>query len=104
LPGGEGKRHDQPVALWLPIHRAKQNPRRVDAESLKVRARTHGDGYELSAMIPAEALTGFDPDEHPRLGFQYAVLDRELGDQTFAAGDSLPYDEDPSLWGTLELT
>ena len=33
-------------------------------------------GYLLDALIPAEALTGFDPHEHPRLGFTYAAIDR----------------------------
>jgi len=48
-------------------------------------------------------LTGFDPQEHPRLGFNYAIIDRELGVETFSAGPPLPYDEDPSLWATLEM-
>ena len=46
---------------------------------------------------------GFEPAEHPRLGFTYAVIDRELGEQTFSVGRPMPYDEDPSLWATLEL-
>jgi len=103
LPGGEGKDHATPMATWLPIHRAKRDPRRVDPRELKVRDARSADGYELHAFIPAESLTGYDPAEHPRLGFQYAVLDRELGHQTFAAGRPLPYQEDPSLWATLEL-
>ena len=61
------------------------------------------DGYALEAFIPAEAMTGFEPQEHPRLGFNYAIVDRELGLQTFSVGHPLPYDEDPSLWATLEL-
>ena len=48
-------------------------------------------------------LTGFDPEEHPRLGFTYAVIDRELGEQTFGVGRPMPYQEDPGLWATLEL-
>ena len=54
-------------------------------------------------MISAEALAGFDPDDHPQLGFNYAIMDRELGLQTWTAGEEYPYDSDPSLWGTLEL-
>ena len=53
--------------------------------------------------MTAEALTGFDPQEHPRLGFTYAVVDRELGEQTLGVGSPMPYQEDPSLWATLEL-
>jgi hypothetical protein len=31
------------------------------------------------------------------------VTDRELGCQTFTVGQEFPFDEDPSLWGTLQL-
>jgi hypothetical protein len=54
-------------------------------------------------MIPADALTGFEPTEHPRLGFTYALYDRELGLQTFSTGTAIPYEEDPSAWATLDL-
>ena len=70
---------------------------------LQARSHQRPDGYVLEALIPAEALTGFDPAEHPRLGFTYAVIDRELGEQTFGVGSPMPYQEDPSLWATLEL-
>ena len=75
----------------------------MEPELLRVRSTKQPDGYTLEAMIPAEALTGFDPTDHPRLGFTYAVVDRELGWQTFTVGPEFPFVEDPSLWGTLEL-
>jgi hypothetical protein len=103
LPAGGGKRLDQPVAALLPINRAKELPQPVRQGLLKMCCRRHSDGYTLDVMIPAEALTGFDPAEHPRLGFTYAVIDRELGQQTFGVGSPMPYQEDPSLWATLEL-
>lgn len=103
LPGGGGRRFDQPVAEWLPIHRAREHPRAVKPGQLQVRSEKRIDGYLLEAFIAAEALTGFDPQDHPRLGFNYAVLDRELGQQTLSAGSPMPYQEDPSLWATLEL-
>ncbi len=103
LPAGGGGKHDQPVAGSVTIHRAQANARAIVPDELKLLASVGKDGYRLDAFIPAEALTGFEPDEHPRLGFQYAVKDRELGTQTFAAGAPLPYDQDPSLWATLEL-
>jgi len=31
------------------------------------------------------------------------VIDRELGWQTCTMGPEFPFDEDPSLWGSLEL-
>jgi hypothetical protein len=57
----------------------------------------------VAAVLPAQAITGYDSTEHKRLGFFYAVIDRELGWQTLALGPELPITEDPSLWGTLEL-
>jgi len=103
LPRGGGKRLDRPVAEWLTINRAREHPRPVLSGQLQVRSEKRINGYLLEAFIAAEALTGFDPAEHPRLGFNYAVLDRELGEQTLTAGSPMPYQEDPSLWGTLEL-
>ena len=104
LPGGEGRGLKDPVAQWMPIHRARENPRNIPAGTLKVRSEKRVDGYVLQAFIPAEALTGFEAEGHPRLGFTYAVLDRELGQQTLGVGSPMPYQEDPSLWATLELT
>ena len=103
MPAGGGRGMDQPVAQWLPIHRARAQPQAIKPGSLKVKSRRQPDGYQLDALISAGALTGFDPDEHPRLGFTFAVVDRELGEQTFAVGSPMPYEEDPSLWATLEL-
>jgi len=103
LPGGAGKKFDQSVAAWLPIHRAREHARVVQTGQLNVRREKRIDGYLLEFFIPAEALTGFDPAEHPRLGFTYALMDRELGEQTLGVGSPMPYQEDPSLWATLEL-
>jgi len=103
LPGG-GRRLEAALAQWLPINRAREQPRAIRPEHLQVRSEKRINGYLLQAFIAAEALTGFDPDEHPRLGFTYAVIDRELGQQTLAVGSPMPYQEDPSLWATLELT
>jgi len=104
LPFGDGPGLQSPVARWLPINRAKEGPQAVPPAALRVHREKRNDGYSLEAHVPAAALTGFDPEEHPRLGFTYAVLDRELGWQTFSVGPELPFMEDPSLWGTLELT
>lgn len=103
LPRGSGRGLSEPVAQWLPIHRARAQPRAVPSGALQVRSEKRIDGYVLRALVAAEALTGFDVDEHPRLGFTYAVLDRELGEQTLGVGGPMPYQEDPSLWATLEL-
>jgi hypothetical protein len=103
LPEGSGDGYRSPTAEWLPINRAKDDPVPVSGDKLKVKSEFRGDGYTLSGLIPSSALTGFDPGEYPRLGFTYAVIDRELGWQTFSVGPELPFAEDPSLWGSLEL-
>jgi hypothetical protein len=103
LPIGGGRGLEEPLAVMLAINRAKESPREIDSRQLAVHATRLADGYHLSACIPALALTGYDPADHPALGFSYAVIDRELGWQTFSVGPELPFMEDPSLWGTLDL-
>jgi hypothetical protein len=103
LPSGGGMRRDEPLAGQLLINRAKEHPKPAAPRQLLVRSEKRVDGYVLEAMILAGALTGYDPADHPRLGFYFRVFDRELGEQTFAVGSELPIEEDPSLWGTLEL-
>ncbi|MBW3597098.1 MAG: hypothetical protein KY475_07465 [Planctomycetes bacterium] len=104
LPSGGGRRMEEAVAAALPINRAKEHPKPAPADSLRVRSQQRVGGYVLEAHIAAAALTGFDPAEHPRIGFAYAAIDRELGWQTFTVGPEFPFVEDPSLWGELELT
>ena len=103
LPTGGGRQGAEPVAEQLLINRARENARPTRPRDLQVTSQVKRDGYRLAAFLPAVALGGYDPDQHPRLGFNYAVYDRELGLQTFAAGPGMPYDEDPSCWATLEL-
>ena len=103
LPLGGGTNKMEALAAWLPIHRAREHPRAIPPGAVRVACRIIRGGYELSGLIAAEALTGFDVEQHPRLGFNYVVLDRELGVQTFAVGPPMPAHEDPSLWTSLEL-
>jgi hypothetical protein len=103
LPVGSGRRLDEPTAVLLAINRAKESPREIDPRQLRVRAERKANGYVLEACIPAETLTGFSPADQPAIGFTYAAIDRELGCQTFTVGPELPFSEDPSLWGTLDL-
>jgi hypothetical protein len=103
LPQGGGARFEQPVAALETIERAREHPRRVDREAMPCLGQQRVDGYFLQAFIPAKCITGYEPAEHPRLGFSYAVTDRELGWQTFSLGSEYPFGSDPSLWGTLEL-
>jgi hypothetical protein len=103
LPAGAGNDGKTPVAQWLSIPRAREEPAAVPLDRLQVRSEQRGDGYLLESHVPAGALTGFDPQEYPRLGFTYAVVDRELGWQTFSVGPEFPFVSDPTLWGSLEL-
>jgi len=103
LPGGGGRNSLEPLARPVLINRAKEHPRAIPRESLAAFSKPDAQGYTLHCRIGAAALTGFDPAEHPKLGFQFAVIDRELGTYTFSVGAGMPYHEDPSVWGTLEL-
>jgi hypothetical protein len=103
LPRGGGSGSDQPMADQLLINRAKENARPVRPRELAVRSKVTASGYTLWALAPAAALGGFDPAQQPRLGFTYALLDRERGLQTFASGPEFPYEEDPSCWAELRL-
>jgi hypothetical protein len=104
LPQGSGRLLSEPTAKLVEIQRARENPKPPPAGSLQVLSEKRIDGYLLNAFISAKAITGFDPAEHPRMGFSYAIADRELGWQTFNLGPEFPFLLDPSLWGTLELT
>ena len=103
LPAGGGNLQKAPVARRLTIHRARENPKPTGDGLLRCVSESFHDGYELRGWIAADAMTGYDPNEHPRLGFCYAVIDRQFGWQTFSLGPDFPIEEDPSLWGTLEL-
>lgn len=103
LPRGGGRNAEEPVADQLLINRARENARPVRARELKVASQVKASDYELSAFVPAETLGGYDPSNHQRLGFTYALLDRERGLQTFSAGLGFPYEEDPSCWAELRL-
>ena len=103
MPEGAGARRAEPLAAHLEINRARENPTLVQASRLRIYAQLKKGGYLVRGMIPADCLTGFDPADYPRLGFSYAVVDRELGWQTFSVGPEYPIQEDPTLWGTMEL-
>jgi hypothetical protein len=103
MPAGGGPKREKPLASLIAINRARSHPKPVSPEQLKVAAYPRHDGYELSGFVPAAAMTGFDPGEQPRVGLYYAVIDRELGWQTFALGPEYPVMDDPSLWGEAVL-
>jgi hypothetical protein len=103
LPAGGGNRLVEPVADQLLINRARENASPVRPGTLGVQSQRRVDGYTLDGFIPAAALTGFNPEDYPRLGFFYAVVDREIGEQSLAYARDFPYGEDPSVWCSAEL-
>jgi len=103
LPAGGGPERDEPAVVQQKIHRALQDAPLAPAGAIPFRCRRRAGGYRLAAYLPAEVLSGFDPEQNPRMGLFYVVRDAELGEQTLGAAADLPYAEDPTLWGVLEL-
>ncbi|MDA7950354.1 MAG: hypothetical protein MPJ24_02615 [Pirellulaceae bacterium] len=103
LPAGGGTLHKEPLARWVPIHRAKEDPKMITNGELKLVAKVTKTGYSLTGMIPSNMLTGYDPDQFSSIGFMYALVDSEKGWQTFGNGPEFPIKENPTLWGTLNL-
>lgn len=104
LPAGGGPDKDEPTFVQSKVHRATQDAPLAPDGSIPFRGEPVKGGWRVELFLPAAALAGFDPDEHPRLGFFYAVRDAELGEQTLSVGSDFPYAEDPSLWEVLVLS
>ncbi|MCC9603211.1 hypothetical protein LOC67_21900 [Stieleria sp. JC731] len=103
MPAGGGPRRERALASLIEINRARANPKQVPPDTLRIKTLARHDGYELSGLIPSPAMTGYDPKDQSRLGFYFAVLDRELGWQTLSLGPEYPVMEDPSLWAEAQL-
>lgn len=103
LPMGGGSANTQPVFTTLKINRSREDSPTIGGRQLKINSANTKDGYKLQLFIPASQLNGWNLEDHRQLGFSMAVVDREMGWQTLAAGPELPIMEDPSLWHTLSL-
>ncbi|MCH1494245.1 MAG: hypothetical protein L7U72_03360 [Rubripirellula sp.] len=103
MPSGGGPRRESSLAAMVPINRARSHPRAVDSKHLPLKTNLRHNGYEISAWIPREALTGYSPEEQPRVAIYYAVIDRELGWQGLTLGPEYPVTDDPSLWSQANL-
>lgn len=104
LPIGGGVGGKKAVAGASKIKRAREDAPTIPAGRIQVASRVSGTGYTLEAFIPRECLSGFDPVEHPRIGFYYILEDSELGQQYLTVGDDLYWYVDPSTWATAVLT
>ena len=98
-----GGRDDRPVAGQMRIRRARAQGKPCDPQMITVRSKVGKRGYRLSAHLPSEILTGFDPTDSNRIGFTYLIRDTRLGRQYWTADEPLPVAYDPSLWGTVTL-
>lgn len=99
----ESEKNESPLAVELPINRARELRQLATRDDLTVQSEILSDGYRLEAWLPAEVLVGYDPDANPQLGFYSLIHDAELGRQFLTVGDAFPFAEDPSVWSTLEL-
>ncbi len=104
MPTGGGDDQKQPAASMLKINRAREHSPSLNQMPINVSSLITKSGYTLSAFIPAGTMTGWNTDEHRMIGFNYLLIDREMGLQTLGVGLQYPIQEDPSLWSTLALT
>src|SRR5579871_3850288 len=98
LPAGGGPDKEEPVFVQTKINRALQDAPLCNPGDVPFRATRVKGGYRIEAFLPAAALNGFDPEQHPRLGVYYEVQDHELGDQFLSVNRDFPFADDPSLW------
>jgi hypothetical protein len=103
FPTGGGEAGTEPAIRQLPVARAREDAPQCDPDNLLVEADARQAGYSLRLWLPSEVLHGFDPAQHPRLGFMLFVQDSELGPQPLTVGLEFPFDSDPSLWTSLQL-
>ena len=103
LPTGGGRGGKEAIAGSAKINRAQQDAPLVRPADMPITAKVTRSGYSLTAHIPADALSGFDPAENPRIGLYYMLEDAELGQQSLTIGDDLNWWIDPSTWPTAVL-
>lgn len=103
LATGGGPERDEPALVQTKINRALEDAPLSPASAVPFLANIKKSGYVIKAFLPAAVLHGYDPEQHPRLGFFYAIRDDELGEQVLSVGPDFPFWEDPSLWSTLTL-
>lgn len=100
LPTGGGDQGRAPVVGLHRMSHAKETPPPVDTSAIEIAVQVRRRGYSVGVGIPASCLHGWDPQEHPRLGFCYKLKDLQLGQQHFSATDELGWNQDPSTWAT----
>lgn len=103
LAVGNPEDQDEPAFIPAKINRALQDAPLSSGSEVLLRRFQKKGSYRLDAFFPAATLTGYDPEQFPRLGVYYHVHDNELGSQYLGVNADFPFAEDPSLWEPLEL-
>lgn len=103
LPTGGGSSGKLACAGAVKLERAREDAAVASASSIEAASKVTRTGYSLEAFIPAESLSGFDPDQHSRIGFYYMIEDADHGQQYLTVGDDLNWYVDPSTWATAIL-
>src|SRR5262245_112095 len=94
LPAGGRQGKDDPWFGQAKINRALADAPLCKTSEVPFACEKLKNGYRLEAFLPASALTGWDPEQHPRLGFYYCVRDGELGEQFLSVNADFPYWDD----------
>ncbi|MGQ9505365.1 MAG: hypothetical protein ACUVQG_08760 [Thermogutta sp.] len=91
--------------LWRAIPKARDVPISPPLQSIQahVDIQPNMQDYTVDLLFSREALTGYYPREHRRIGLNFEIEGVTREALTFSAGFPLPYREDPSLWVTLDL-
>ncbi len=103
MPSAGGPDKNEPAFLQVKVNRALQDAAIVESSAVPFRCHRLKKGYRLEAFLNSAALSGYDPDQYPRLGVYYQVRDAELGDMYLGVNSDFPFADDPSLWDVLEL-
>lgn len=103
LPTGGGRQGKDPVAGVNKLKRAREDAPSVPVGRIQIASSVTSTGYALEAHVPSECLSGFEPRDHPRIGFYYMLEDRDHGQQFLTVGDDLYWYVDPSTWATAVL-
>jgi len=103
LPSGGGARRNQPMGFQRPIRRALDDAELCDPEDIALAVAVEKHSYSMEALLPAHAVSGFEPEPGTVIRFHYVVTDLMHRRQTYALGDQFPHGSDPSIWGKLRL-
>ncbi len=104
MPTGGGPDEDQAIVKPTQIDRSKEKWNAPQPEDIPVSAQISHLGYTLECALPSEILSGYDPDEFPRLGFTYYISNSEWPPQWWSAGRDLRVYIDPSTWGSAVMS